>query len=158
MRKGNVPSTGNHVLFMCFVHLEINQTTVHNFTCPQLDLKVQGCHYNFKLPGFCSYRDGRKLKQLGWSLLSVIFLLFPLKVTWGLAHSSQGRPRTRAFVKIKIYLVVIKASLILDKIRLNIPFNFAITWPFHLFQWAPFGSGTWQNVLDINSWVLDNQI
>ena len=127
MRKGNVPSTRNHVLFMCFVHLGINQTTVHNFIYPQLDLKVQGCHYDFELPGFCSYRDGKKLKQLGWSLLSIIFLLFPLKVTWGLAHSSQGRPRTRAFVTIKIYLVVIKASLILDKIRLNIPFNMAIS-------------------------------
>ena len=46
----------------------------------------------------------------------------------------------------------------LDKIRLSIPFNFAIPQPFHLFLRAPFGLGTWQKFLDENSWVLDNQI
>ena len=38
------------------------------------------------------------------------------------------------YMGIKIHLVVIKASLILDKIRFNAPFNFAITWPFYLFE------------------------
>ena len=40
-----------------------------------------------------TFLDGRQLKQLGWSLFPIIFLLFPLKVAWGLAHSSQGRPQ-----------------------------------------------------------------
>ena len=39
------------------------------------------------------------------------------------------------YSRIKIYLQVIKANL---KIKLNIPFNFAIPRPFHLFLWALF--------------------
>ena len=42
--------------------------------------------------------------------------------------------------------------------KVNIPFNFAIPGPFHLFVWALLGLGTWQNILDNNSWILDNQI
>ena len=57
-----------------------------------------------------------------------------------------------------MYLIVIKANLILDKIRLNIPFNFAIPQPLHLFLQTPFGLGTWQNFLDKDSRLLDNQI
>ena len=59
---------------------------------------------------------------------------------------------------IKIYLIVIKANLELDKIRLNIPSHFAMTRPFQLFLQAPFGLGTWQNFLDKNLLVLENQI
>ena len=120
------------------------------FYLPTTGLKSSGLPLQFWVARFLQLQRWQEIETGG--------MVFPLKVTWGPGHSSQARPRTRAFVKIKTYLVVIKASLILDKIRLNIPFNFAITWPFHLFQWAPFGSGTWQNVLDINSWVLDNQI
>ena len=66
---------------------------------------------------------------------------------------------TSNYNRIKIYLIVInKANLILDKIMLNIPFNFAMPRPFYLFSHAPFGLGIWQNVFDKNSWVLDNQI
>ena len=57
-----------------------------------------------------------------------------------------------------MYLMVIKANPILDKIRLNIPFNFTILQPFHLFLQTPFGLGTWQNFLDKNSRLLDNKI
>ena len=32
----------------------------------------------------------------------------------------------------------------MDKIRLNIPFNFAVLGPFHLFSQAPFSLGTLQ--------------
>ena len=59
-----------------------------------------------------------------------------------------------------MYLIVIKANLILDKIRLNIPFNFAIpllTITF-VFTDSINGLGTWQTFLDKNSRLLDNQI
>ena len=46
----------------------------------------------------------------------------------------------------------------MTKIRVNIPFNFAIPGPFHLFVRALLGLGTGQNSLDKNSWILDNQI
>ena len=46
----------------------------------------------------------------------------------------------------------------MTKIRVNIPFNFAIPGPFHLFVRALLGLGTRQNSLDKNSWILDNQI
>ena len=128
------------------------------FYLPTTGLKSSGLPLRFRVARFLQLQRWQEIEIAGMVFTFYYFPLFPLKVTWGLAHSSQGRPRTRAFVTIKIYLVVIKASLILDKIRLNIPFNFAITWPFHLFEWAPYGSGTWQNILDKNSWVLDNQI
>ena len=41
-------------------------------------------------------------------------------------------------VEVKFILKVIKANLMLDKISLNIPFNFAIPQSFHLFSPAPF--------------------
>ena len=41
-------------------------------------------------------------------------------------------------VELKFILKVIKANHILDKLRLNIPFNFTILRSFHLFLQAPF--------------------
>ena len=41
-------------------------------------------------------------------------------------------------VEVTFILKVIKANLRLDKISLNIPLNFAISWSFHLFLPAPF--------------------
>ena len=47
---------------------------------------------------------------------------------------------TSNYSRIEIYLIVTKAHLIFDKIRLNVPFNFAILRPSHLFLQAPFES------------------
>ena len=47
-----------------------------------------------------------------------------------------------------MYLVLIKENLMLDKVRVNNTFNFAIPGPFHLFLSASLGLETWQNFLD----------
>ena len=65
---------------------------------------------------------------------------------------------TSNYSRIKIYLIDIKANLILDKIRLNIPFNFAITATISFVLM----SFTWlRNLANLSgktSWILDNQI
>ena len=65
---------------------------------------------------------------------------------------------TLNYSRVKMYLIVIKAKLIFDKITLNNPFKFAIPHPFYLFLRAPFGVWTWQNVLDKNSWVSTTKL
>ena len=56
-----------------------------------------------------------------------------------------------------MYLIVIKANLILDKIRLNIHFNFAILQPFHLFFMSSIWLRNLAKLLDKNCLVSDNQ-
>ena len=50
-------------------------------------------------------------------------------------------------VELKFMLLVIKVNLMLDEIRFNIPFNFAILRPFHLFLRPPIGSRIWHTAL-----------
>jgi len=62
---------------------------------------------------------------------------------------------TLNYRRIKIYLTLIKANLILEKIRLNIPFNFSIARPFHLFLQAPLQAQVKNNIYKDNN-VIKN--
>ena len=57
--------------------------------------------------------------------------------------------------EIKIYLILIKASLILEK-RLNIPFNFSTVRPFHLFLRSPFQAQVKNNNIYKDNNVIKN--
>ena len=62
--------------------------------------------------------------------LKTFDMTFPWDKHINFLHLSESCLQIR--VELKLILKVIKANLILDKIRLNVPFNFAIQWSFYV--------------------------